>query len=211
MSLLSFASCRPERPVGRGGRREAARPSMPPRPGRRRVRVQRVLPPGGGPESWTMIGADRRPVEPVERYLAWLSRIERSPNTVPAYAQDLKSFWMFLEARGLCWDRMTLEQVGEFTGWLRRPADVIVLASGRPRRSARTVNRMLAASFGFYELHARHGVEVARALVDHGRSGRGGYKPFPTGSPAPSRAGGLGGCARSGGCRGRCRAMRSRR
>jgi integrase/recombinase XerD len=78
-----------------------------------------------------MIGADRRPVEPVERYLAWLSRIERSPNTVPAYAQDLKGFWMFLEARRLCWDRMTLEQVGEFTGWLRRPADVIVLASGR--------------------------------------------------------------------------------
>ncbi len=49
-----------------------------------------------------MIGADRRPVEPVQRYLAWLSRIERSPNTVRAYAQDLKSFWMFLEARGLC-------------------------------------------------------------------------------------------------------------
>jgi len=36
---------------------------------------------------------------PVEAYLAWLSRIERSPNTVCAYAQDLKAFWEFLAAR----------------------------------------------------------------------------------------------------------------
>jgi hypothetical protein len=102
-----------------------------------------VLSPGGGLESWTVIGAGRRPIEPLERYLAWLTRVERSPNTVRADAQDLKAFWVFLEARGLRWDRVTLEQLGQFTGWLRRPADnVIVLASGTPRRSARTVNRM---------------------------------------------------------------------
>jgi hypothetical protein len=35
-------------------------------------------------------GADRG-------YLAWLSHIERSPNTVRAYAQDLKTYWEFLE------------------------------------------------------------------------------------------------------------------
>jgi integrase/recombinase XerD len=157
------------------------------------VRVQRVLAPGGGPESWTLIGPDLRPVEPVERYLAWLSRIERSPNTVRAYAQDLRTFWVFLEARGLCWDQVTLEQVGQFTGWLRRPADnVIVLASGTPRRSARTVNRMLAALFGFYEFHARHGVELARSLADAARSGRGGYKPFLHGIARPEPRGRVG-------------------
>jgi len=140
--------------------------------------VQRVLAPAGG-ESWTVIGGDRRPVEPIECYLAWLSRIERSPNTVRAYARDLKTLWVFLEGRGVRWDQVTLEQVGHFTAWLRQPADnVIVLASGTPRRSASTVNRMLAAVFGFYEFHARHGVEVARALVDASRSGLGGYKPF---------------------------------
>lgn len=40
------------------------------------MRVQRVLP-AGGLESWTVIGPDLRPVDPVERYLAWLSRIQR--------------------------------------------------------------------------------------------------------------------------------------
>jgi len=69
-----------------------------------------------------VIGADRRPAKPVERYLAWLTRIERSPNTVRAYAEDLKTFWVFLEGRGLRWDQLTLEQVGLFTGWLRQPA-----------------------------------------------------------------------------------------
>jgi integrase/recombinase XerD len=141
--------------------------------------VQRVLPSGGRAESWTVIGPDLRPVEPVERYLAWLSLIEQASTTVRAYAHDLKTFWEFVEARGLVWDAVSLEQLGEFTGWLRSPADnVVVLETGRAARSASTVNRILTAVFGFYEFHARHGVPVARALVDERRAGRGGYKPF---------------------------------
>jgi len=140
--------------------------------------VQRVLAPDGA-ESWTVIGSDLRPVEPVERYLAWLSRIERAPTTVRAYAHDLKTFWEFVESRGLAWDTISLEQLGDFTEWLRRPAEnVVVLESGRAARSSSTVNRILTAVFGFYEFHARHGVPVARALVDERRAGRGGFKPF---------------------------------
>ena len=41
-------------------------------------------------ESWTVLGDDG-PVQPVERYLAYLTDIERSPNTVEAYAHDLLS------------------------------------------------------------------------------------------------------------------------
>jgi integrase len=146
-----------------------------------------VLSANGGAESWTLIGDDRRPVAPVEAYLAWLSRIERSPNTVRAYAQDLKAFWEFLSGRGLVWDRVTLEELGLFTAWLRQPADnVVLLAGAEPRRAAPTVNRMLSAVMGFYEFHARHGVAVAGALVDRSRSGRGSYKPFLHGI-APGR------------------------
>src|SRR4051812_3444228 len=152
-----------------------------------RVRVQRVLSPNGGAESWTVIGDDRRPVAPVEAYSAWLSAIERSPNTVRAYAQDLKAFWEFLTARELAWDRLTLEQLGLFTAWLRQPADnVVLLAGAEPRRAASTVNRMLSAVMGFYDFQARHGVAVARTLVDRSRSGRGSYKPFLDGI-APAR------------------------
>ena len=151
------------------------------------MRVQRVAGAAGTGDSWTVIGDDRRPVGPVESYLGWLSDLERSPNTVRAYAQDLKTYWVFLRARGIEWDRVTLEQLGQFTAWLRQPAEnVIVLAGGPAARNSATVNRMLTAVFGFYEFHARNGVEVVKALVDRVRSGRGGYKPFLHGI-APSR------------------------
>ena len=64
------------------------------------MRVQRVLMPGSEVESWTVLGEDQVPVEPVERFLAFLTAIERSPNTIKAYAHDLKDWFVFLAGRG---------------------------------------------------------------------------------------------------------------
>lgn len=83
--------------------------------------VQRVVAPGSGRESWTVLGGDGVPVEPVERYLAHLSDVERSPNTVKAYAHDLKDWFVFLAGRTLDWREVRLEDVGEFVAWLRLP------------------------------------------------------------------------------------------
>jgi integrase/recombinase XerD len=135
--------------------------------------------PGTGADSWTVVGPDRVPVEPVERYLAWLTHIERSPNTVRGYAYDLKLYWTFLHASSVRWDEPTVESMGEFTAWLRQPADnVVVLVSGDPRRSRRSVNRTLSAVIGFYEYHERNGLRFASSVIDHTRSGRRSYKPF---------------------------------
>ena len=46
--------------------------------------------PGSG-TLWTVLGDDDVPVVPVERFLAYLTDIGRSPNTVKAYAHDLFS------------------------------------------------------------------------------------------------------------------------
>lgn len=74
---------------------------------------------------------------------------------------------------------MTVDHVARFVSWLRAPApNVIVLDGGTARRTAATVNRHLAAIFGFYEHHARSGVKVAAGLVAWRRIGRGSYKPF---------------------------------
>ena len=83
--------------------------------------VQPVVVPGSGARSWTVLGDDDVPVGPVERFLAYLTDIERSPNTVKAYAHDLKDFWEFLGRRGLDWREARLEDVGEFVAWLRLP------------------------------------------------------------------------------------------
>jgi integrase/recombinase XerD len=51
-------------------------------------------------------------------FLACPTDIGRSPNTVKAYAHDLKDYWGFLGFRGLDWREARLEDVGEFVAWL---------------------------------------------------------------------------------------------
>ena len=144
-----------------------------------RFTVRRVFLPTRATESFTVIGPDLRPVELVDEYLAWLTDCERSPNTVEAYARDLRAFWTFLGEYGLSREQVGVGELAEFAAWARRPAhNVIVLAEESARLSARTVNRMLSGVVGFYEFQARRGSTLAQDLVVKTRSGRGGYKPF---------------------------------
>jgi integrase/recombinase XerD len=143
------------------------------------MRVQRLIVPGTEEESWTVVDGDLVPVEPAERYLAHLAALERSPNTVRAYAHGLRLWWEFLAARGLAWDRAGIEDVSRFVSWLRAPAaNVVVLDDTASRRAPATVNRHLAAVFGLYDFHARSGLELAASLVAWRRVARGSYRPF---------------------------------
>ena len=152
--------------------------------------ARRLVLPGLGVESWTVIGPDLRPVAVVDEYLAWLTHIERSPNTVEAYARDLRLFWTFLAEVGLDWEAVDVAALGEFAAWARRPAgNVVLLHDHAARRSASTVNRMLSSVVGFYEFHARRGNRLASELVVQTRWGRGGYKPFLAGIAPLKRRG----------------------
>ena len=64
-------------------------------------------------------------------FLAYLTDIGRSPNTVKAYAHDLKDYWCFISVRGLDWREARLEDIGEFVAWLR----------SFPRRAVRARSR----------------------------------------------------------------------
>jgi integrase/recombinase XerD len=132
--------------------------------------VQRVAMPARGVESWTVLGDDDVPIAPVERYLAYLTDVERSPNTVKAYAHDLKDYWTFLVFRRVDWREVRLEDLGEYVAWLRLPpsgrgGQVAVLPSARPHVGASTVNRKLSAVAAFYAHQLRHGVDVGDLLV----------------------------------------------
>jgi len=160
------------------------------------MHVQRVAMPASRVESWTVLDDDT-PVEPVERYLAYLSDIERSPNTVRAYAHDLKDYWVFLTHRGLDWREVRLEDIGEYVAWLRLPPSgrdgaVAVLPCVEPHVGAATINRKLSALAAFYGHQARHGVDVGELLTTWQLPGRrGGWKPFlhhiSKGTPQPRR------------------------
>src|SRR6266542_4092565 len=98
-------------------------------------------------------------------FMAYLTDIERSPNTVKAYAHDLKDWFGFLDLRGLDWREVRLEDLGEFVAWLRLPpagrcGGVTMLPSAAHHCSAGTVNRKLSAVGGLYTFHARHGVNL---------------------------------------------------
>jgi site-specific recombinase XerD len=145
--------------------------------------VRRVVSPGSRVESWTVLGGDDVPVAPIEGYLGYLSAVERSPNTVKAYAHDLKDWFVFLDHRGLDWREVRLEDVGEFVAWLRLPPPgraglVAVLASVTPQVGAATINRKLSAISAFYVHHGRHGVDLGDLLVAWKPGGRGPFKPF---------------------------------
>jgi integrase/recombinase XerD len=148
------------------------------------MHVQRVAMPVSRIESWTVLGDDGVPVEPVERFLAYLSDIERSPSTVRVYAHDLKDDGLFLACRGLDWREVRLEDVGEFAAWLRLPpagrdGAVAVLPSAGSHVGAATINRKLAAPAAFYQHQVRHGVDVGELLTTWQPPGcRGGWKPF---------------------------------
>jgi integrase/recombinase XerD len=149
------------------------------------VRVQRVWMPDSGAESWTVLGDDHVPVVPVERWLAHLTVIERSPNTVKGYAHDLKDWFGFLQLHRRDWRRVQLEDLGGFLAWLRLPpavrgGQVLVLPSVEHRCSQASVNRRLSALAGFYQFHARHGVDVGELLIALHPSGRqgGSWRPL---------------------------------
>lgn len=148
------------------------------------MQVARVISPVSSRESWTVLGEDDSPVAAVDRYLAYLTDIERSPNTVKAYAHDLKDWFGFLAERGLDWQGVKLDDVGEFVAWLRLPLQardgrVAVLPSVPHQCTESTVNRKLSAIGAFYTYAARDGVNVAELLTSwQVGGGRGGWKPF---------------------------------
>lgn len=121
-------------------------------------------------ESWTVLDEEGRPLQPVEYYLGYLSDIERSPNTVKAYAHDLKDWFVFLAGRSLDWRQVRLDDVGALVAWLRLPpvaraVPVAVLPSVEHHCSEVTVNRKLSAISAFYQHAARNGVELGELLT----------------------------------------------
>ena len=110
---------------------------------------------------WLVLDEDYQVVVLIQRFLTHLSRTN-SPNTVKAYASDLKFWWEFLALKCLDWRTVNISDLAEFAYWLRF-SDSLKVVSMQPVQAVRTestVNRMITAIESFYNYH------IANQTVD---------------------------------------------
>ena len=126
-----------------------------------KLTLQKGIDPHSTETVWVMLDEDYQVVEPIQRYLTYLSTA-KSPNTVEAYAYDLKSWWEFLELKNLDWREIKVSDLEDFAYWLRvgDTTKVVSLQPVQAIRSEKTVNRAITGITGFYEYH------IANRTVD---------------------------------------------
>jgi integrase/recombinase XerD len=133
------------------------------------ARVQRLRTAGTGAVSFTVVGADGLPVDAVEAFLAHLAAVGRSPNTVAAYAHDLRDFVEWLGQVGRDFRGLSLEELTGFFAWVARPASArvpgVFMLPGTPSAVVpATLLRKRAAVASFYRFHARRDASVPALL-----------------------------------------------
>lgn len=127
------------------------------------MKVTKSINPDRGAD-YTLVDDQEQPIQPVAGFLCSLRAQDRSPNTISAYAYDLKHFFTFLQAEGLEWDKFTAQDNLRLLKYLQSlssseeyhrlsPVRVYEGTGGEPERrlSPATVNRTLAAISTFYE------------------------------------------------------------
>ncbi len=126
-----------------------------------KLSLQKGIDPNTGETIWLMLDEEYQVVEPIQRYLSYLSG-SKSPNTVEAYGYDLKAWWEFLHNKHLDWRKVQLSDLEDFAYWLRvgDTTKVVSLQPVEAKRSERSVNRAITAVSTFYEYH------VAAKTVD---------------------------------------------
>lgn len=93
-------------------------------------------------------------VEPISRFLAYLDARGASPNTIKAYAYDLRRIWEIFDVRGVDWRefsrRLAVELIVDLSARARSVDDSdLGRHVGDGCRSAATINRTLVAMSSF--------------------------------------------------------------
>ena len=108
--------------------------------------------------AWSVINEAGETIEPVCQYLTYLYNLQKSPNTLRAYAHHLKHFWEYLGSKSLEWTAVKLDDLAGFITWLRSPSkNVITIHQSVSKRTESSINAGLAAVAAFYKFQEQIG------------------------------------------------------
>jgi len=142
------------------------------------MKVTKKLMPDGY-HSWTVVDHDHQVILSIDRYLNYLYHLQKSPNTLRAYAYHLMHYWQYLSSKDLSWSTIKLEELAGFITWLRLPAsNVIVLYTIVSKRTESSINAALAAVTAFYKFHEQLGEIAELDLYQSQLAIHQKYKPF---------------------------------
>ncbi len=125
------------------------------------------------PERWAVVDHRGVPLGDVTAFLRYQHSIERSPNTIRAYASDLAHFHSFLESKSLLWTAVTNEVLAGFIAFMRTPSpELVTKLNPAGKRTKATVNRSLSAvsSFALFLADARGDDVYSHLLLTARRS-----------------------------------------
>jgi len=111
-----------------------------------------------GVKAWGVFDTAGGAVISISQYLSYLHNLQKSPNTIRAYAHHLKHYWQYLQDKELNWTKVKLDHLAGFITWLRSPAkDVITIHQATSKRTESSINAALAAVTAFYKFHEQMG------------------------------------------------------
>lgn len=94
------------------------------------------------------------PVMPVMKYIKYLDKTGKSPNTQKTYCYSLKHFFTYLEEKEKDYKFIRLEDLVDFVGWLRSPyqsSNVTPLQQEKAKRTEKTINLTITVIANFYD------------------------------------------------------------
>lgn len=133
------------------------------------MRVESLITPDGKTR-YMLLDDAGEPVRPVLQYLKFLDRQRTARNTLRTYCYQLKLFFDFLEQSHLDYLQVGIDEMGDFLGWLQRPAvqmPRIPAQPASPNRTPSTINLAVATVMRFYEflmIHEDYSLQLSQRL-----------------------------------------------
>lgn len=117
------------------------------------MRVQEVLLENNN-KRYILLNQEGFPVMPVMKYIKYLDKTGKRPNTQKTYCYSLKHFFTYLEETNKDYKFIRLEDLVEFVGWLRSPyqsSNFTPLQQKKAQRTEKTINHTITVIANFYD------------------------------------------------------------